>query len=191
MVGVLDTTLCDAICQWLGSGRWFSPGTPSSATNKTDRHNTSLVLLKVALKHYNPPTRNWSRTNFNPVAWKKNNMMMLYYFSDVRSDLHRLSTYLRFVVGNRQKLDNKWSVQCQRRQFKHRTNIWFPSDRTSSSHTYHSVEQIPGNRYSFQEMEKSIVPGNKNYLGVWLIDWLIDSFLTPTIAVFQLYRGVN
>ena len=24
-----------------------------------------------------------------------------------------------------------------------------------------------------------------------LIDWLIDWYLTPTLAVFQLYRGVN
>ena len=25
----------------------------------------------------------------------------------------------------------------------------------------------------------------------WLIDWLIDWCLTPTLAIFQLYRGVN
>ena len=26
--GVLDTTLCDQVCQWLATGRWFSPSTP-------------------------------------------------------------------------------------------------------------------------------------------------------------------
>jgi hypothetical protein len=26
--GVLDTTLCDNVCQWLAAGQWFSPGTP-------------------------------------------------------------------------------------------------------------------------------------------------------------------
>jgi len=26
--GVLDTTLCDKVCQWLVTGRWFSRGTP-------------------------------------------------------------------------------------------------------------------------------------------------------------------
>ena len=26
--GVLDTTLCDKVCQWLVAGRWFSPCTP-------------------------------------------------------------------------------------------------------------------------------------------------------------------
>ena len=46
--GVLDTTLCDKVCQWLAPNRWFSPGTPVSSTNKTDRHNITEILLKVA-----------------------------------------------------------------------------------------------------------------------------------------------
>jgi len=49
MWGVLDTTLCDKVCQWLVVGRWFSPGTPLSSTNKTTRHDISEVLLKVVL----------------------------------------------------------------------------------------------------------------------------------------------
>ena len=31
--GVLDTTLCDKVYQWLTTGRWFSPGTSISSTN--------------------------------------------------------------------------------------------------------------------------------------------------------------
>ena len=46
--GVLDTTLCDKVCQWLVTGLWFSPGTPVSSTNKTD-HHIAEILLKVAL----------------------------------------------------------------------------------------------------------------------------------------------
>ena len=38
--GVLDTTLCDKVCQW------FSP---ISSTNKTDHHDKIEILLKVAL----------------------------------------------------------------------------------------------------------------------------------------------
>jgi hypothetical protein len=30
-------------------GRWFSPGIPVSSTNKTDRHDITQILLKVAL----------------------------------------------------------------------------------------------------------------------------------------------
>ena len=48
--GVFNATLCDEVCQWLATGRWFSPGTPVSSTNKTDRHDITEILLKVALK---------------------------------------------------------------------------------------------------------------------------------------------
>ena len=39
----------DKICQWLATVRWFSPGTPVSSTSKTDRHDITKLLLKVAL----------------------------------------------------------------------------------------------------------------------------------------------
>jgi hypothetical protein len=35
------------------AGRWFSPGAPFSSTNKTDCHNITEILLKVALKTIN------------------------------------------------------------------------------------------------------------------------------------------
>ena len=54
--GVLDTTLCDIICQWLMTGRWFSPGAPISSTNKTDCHYLTEILLKVALNTINHQT---------------------------------------------------------------------------------------------------------------------------------------
>jgi hypothetical protein len=43
----------DKICQWLVTGRWFSPCTPVSSTNKTDRHDITEILLKVALSTIN------------------------------------------------------------------------------------------------------------------------------------------
>ena len=50
MMGVLDSTLSDTDCKWLAAaGWWFSPGTPVSPTNKTDRHDITAKLLKVAL----------------------------------------------------------------------------------------------------------------------------------------------
>ena len=48
------TTLCDKVCQWLETGRWFSPGTPASSTNKTDLHDITEILLKMALSAINP-----------------------------------------------------------------------------------------------------------------------------------------
>jgi hypothetical protein len=47
--GVLDTTSCDKVFQWLTVGHWFSPGTLISSTNKTDCHDITEILLKVAL----------------------------------------------------------------------------------------------------------------------------------------------
>jgi hypothetical protein len=42
--------LYDTVCQLLATGQWFSPGIPPvSSTNKTDRHDLTEVLLKVAL----------------------------------------------------------------------------------------------------------------------------------------------
>jgi hypothetical protein len=37
--GVLDTALCDKVCQWLVTGRCIFPGTPVFSTNKTDCHD--------------------------------------------------------------------------------------------------------------------------------------------------------
>ena len=51
---MLDTTLCDKTCQWLATGRWFSPCTPVSSTNKTDRRDITEILLQVALNTITP-----------------------------------------------------------------------------------------------------------------------------------------
>jgi hypothetical protein len=42
---VLDTTLCDKVCQGLAAGQCI----PVSSTNKTDRHDITDILLKVTL----------------------------------------------------------------------------------------------------------------------------------------------
>ena len=44
-------SLCDNVCQWLATGRWFSVGTPISFVNKTD---LTEILLKVALNTITP-----------------------------------------------------------------------------------------------------------------------------------------
>ena len=42
------------VCQWIAAGRWFSPGTPVSSNNKTDRNDIAEISLKVALNTINP-----------------------------------------------------------------------------------------------------------------------------------------
>jgi hypothetical protein len=45
----LDTTLYEKVCQRLAAGRWFYMGTSVPSTKKTDRHDITEILLKVAL----------------------------------------------------------------------------------------------------------------------------------------------
>ena len=52
---ILDTTLCDKVCQLLATDRWFSLGTLVSSTNKSDRYGRTEILLKVALNTINQP----------------------------------------------------------------------------------------------------------------------------------------
>ena len=54
-----STPLCDKVCQWLAAGQWFSPGPPVSSTNKTDRHDITEILLKVALNTIKPTNQSF------------------------------------------------------------------------------------------------------------------------------------
>jgi hypothetical protein len=49
----------DKFCQWLVTCQWFSPGTPVSSTNKTDHHDITEILLKVALNTINHVCQIW------------------------------------------------------------------------------------------------------------------------------------
>jgi hypothetical protein len=53
VISWLDTTLCDKVRQLLATGRWFSLGILVSSTNKTDSHDITEILLKVALNTIN------------------------------------------------------------------------------------------------------------------------------------------
>jgi hypothetical protein len=60
--GVLDTTLCDKVCQLLVAGLWFSP---VSFTNKTDHHDITEILLIVELNTKNQTKPNWYKLYMN------------------------------------------------------------------------------------------------------------------------------
>jgi hypothetical protein len=65
----------DKVCQWLAAGQWFSPGSPVSSTNKTDRHDITEILFKMALSTVNLPICNIEKSNlseepgFNPPSY--------------------------------------------------------------------------------------------------------------------------
>jgi hypothetical protein len=62
--GVLNTTLCDKVCQWLVTGWWFSSGFPVSSTNKSDHHDITEIFLKVTLN-----TINLNHISDHTVTW--------------------------------------------------------------------------------------------------------------------------
>ena len=64
------TTLCDKVCQWLATGRWFFPGSPVSSTNKTDRHDITEILLKMALNTIKQ-TNKHSSGSYNVISIPK------------------------------------------------------------------------------------------------------------------------
>ena len=49
---VPDATLCDKVCQWLATGRWFSPCIPVSSTNKTNCHHINWNTVESGVKHH-------------------------------------------------------------------------------------------------------------------------------------------
>ena len=50
--GVLNTTLCDKVCQWFATGQCFFPGTSVSSTNKIDRR--AIAEIESGIKHHKP-----------------------------------------------------------------------------------------------------------------------------------------
>jgi hypothetical protein len=58
MVRCTRYNIYDKVSEWFTTGRWFSPGTLVSSTNKFDSHDITEILLKVALD-----TRNHTLTN--------------------------------------------------------------------------------------------------------------------------------
>ena len=61
------TTLCDKVYQWLTTSLWFSPGPPVSSTNKTDRHDITEILLKVALNIIKPNQTIYFQNVYNQI----------------------------------------------------------------------------------------------------------------------------
>jgi hypothetical protein len=57
--GVIDTTLCDKVCQWFATGRWISPDTPVSSTNKIE--SIPIHIFHLFGKHTH---------SYIPSVWK-------------------------------------------------------------------------------------------------------------------------
>jgi hypothetical protein len=62
---------CDNVCHSLATGRRFSPGTPVSSTNITDRHDITEIML-VAVRQQNNKAIGYLKINRINVFNTKN-----------------------------------------------------------------------------------------------------------------------
>jgi hypothetical protein len=104
---MLNTTLCDKVCQWLVTGRWFSP---VSSINKTDSHDKTEILLKVAL---NTITLTLAPSLIIPETFWKQSQQLLWnecyicknytYLRSVHVHLYVFSVWPNFIYANLSK----------------------------------------------------------------------------------------
>ena len=93
---VVSSNTAQARCQWLAAGMWFSPDTPVFSKNKTDRHDITEILLKVALNTINQTKPNimLTKNHIPPKYWFLNQLTrseklvfhILYFFIYYLSD---------------------------------------------------------------------------------------------------------
>jgi len=100
-----STALCDKVCQWLATGRWFSPGPPVSSTNKTDRHDITEILLKVALNTN-------KQTNNIPF-----NIFHLCYIPCVGNKIFHWAVFITFFCLSPSNFVLRTVVSCWLRSF--------------------------------------------------------------------------
>jgi hypothetical protein len=111
MVFQHDDLLSIITVQLLATGRWFSPGTQVSSTNKIDRHDITEILLKVALNtiNLNQTYRltndefnlGWGGYLFMPPrrrVWGHINLPLLSIRPSIRILIHGLSGYLLYKI---------------------------------------------------------------------------------------------
>ena len=97
-----STTLCNKVCQWLVTDRWFSPGLPVSSTHITDRHDITEIFLKVAL---------------NTITITSNSKMKFVIIYILNLKLIYLLTFMILIYIS------KWNIRTLIRKF---TQVGFP-----------------------------------------------------------------
>ena len=101
------STLHDKICQLPATGRWFSPDPPVSTTNKTDLHDITEILLKVALYIIKQTNKQTNKQGFGVecFAW-----------SFVNNYLHVYN--VKFKIWSLWSLHKRTKLFCRKEEFE-------------------------------------------------------------------------
>ena len=76
--GVLPTTLCNKVCQWPATGRWFSP--PIKLTAQCNWN-----IVESGVKHHNPNPQNDIMLHQRLLLSQKYSDIMLFYVMFLKS----------------------------------------------------------------------------------------------------------
>ena len=87
------------------AGQWFSLGTPVSLTNKTDHHDITEILMKVALSTINP----------NPCIYAHplNSLLCLQYYDD-NIKCNKNPQYLIGIISSTLLKYHYYHFHCER-----------------------------------------------------------------------------
>ena len=106
------TTLCDTVCQWIATDRWFSSGPLVSSTNKADRHDIADILLKQALNTIKP-------TKKRKLYGRQHDMVNRYGMSvsQMTTDVFRLlqsytGPFIIHGLSHNTTGCHMWSINC-------------------------------------------------------------------------------
>jgi hypothetical protein len=111
--GVLNTTLCVQVHQWLAAGLWISPGTPVFSTNKTDHNDIAKPLFSYLRFFYfcgvHLATDSDRIQNVHGTDWILSEILLLYhhrhdnpiYISNNTTSCDKVCHWLAVVLGTR------------------------------------------------------------------------------------------
>jgi hypothetical protein len=104
--GVLDTTLCDKVRQWLAEGRWFSPCVPITSINKPDPQRCNWNIVEsgdIDKHHYHNPNPHLmilifqSETRIVEFMLKENLNPRIIFFNLGLSCMFLVDTYILHI----------------------------------------------------------------------------------------------
>ena len=92
-----DTTLYDKVCQWLVTGRWFSL---ASSTNKTELHDITEIMLKMALSNIKLSTNLGKMVKQYVNVFRRNNIYLFFLLQNCTLLLHKIKEISKYLIAS-------------------------------------------------------------------------------------------